>query len=323
MDGAPLTASVDGGSPQEITSVALPAGPHVVWMAQGVLGGVVATTKPFAVQARSIADPALVRQEHGTVEADIRNRSVLPVGHTFVKGVDIFDGHLVQQSTDLQIPGRHLGLSLTRTYSSAAKGAAGDVGAGWSFNYASGVFPSSCGVYVVTTADGSSQSFRTPDGGQTFTPQKGYHTELVRNPDESFDFTDKSGTRHHFQDLVDPANPDSGRRLQYIEEPHGDQIRVLYDTQNRVKRVVERHPDGREPRRLHFTWTRAGEFDRIETVESDGPLALRVEYKYDDWGNLSLCAGAPARTSRVSPRCRRGSSPTPTPTTRCATVTSS
>ena len=307
VDGIPLTASVDGSLPLEITDLALPAGPHIVSMPAGVLGGVFAVTKPFTVAARSIADPSLVREEEGTVEADIRNRAVLPVGHTFVKGVDIFDGHVVRQSTDLQVPGRHLGLSVVRSYSSAAKGAAGPMGAGWSFNYSSGVYPSSCGVYVVVTSDGSSQSFQTIDGGLTFTPQKGYHTTLLRNPDdESFDFIDKSGTRHHFRDPVDPNDPEGARRLNYIEEPHGDQIRVFYDLQDRVERVVERLSDGREPRRLHVTWTRKGGFDRIESIESDSALALRVEYEYDDWGNLvrvrragTNVAGQPSGRTRV------------------------
>ena len=286
LDGRPLMASVDGSAVQELTDIALPAGPHVVSLSAGVLGGVYAVTKPFTVEARSIADPTFVREVEGTVEADIRNRSVLPVGHTFVKGVDIFDGHVVHQATDLQIPGRHLGLSVMRSYSSAAKGADGPMGAGWSFNYTSAVYPSSCGVYVVVTMDGSSQSFQTTDGGLTFTPQKGYHTTLIRNADESFDFVDKSGVRHHFRDPVSPDEPDGARRLLYVEEPHGDQIRVFYDIQNRVERVVERHSDGSEPRRLHVTWTNRGGFDRIESVETDAALAIRVEYEYDDWGNL-------------------------------------
>lgn len=286
VDGRPLMASIDGSAVQELTDIALPAGPHVVSMPAGVLGGVYATTKPFTAEARSIADPALVQEEEGTVEADIKNRSVLPVGHTFVKNVDIFDGHVVHQATDLDIPGRHLGLSVVRSYSSAAKGASGPMGAGWSFNYSSGVYPSSCGVYVVVTPDGGSQSFQTTDGGLTFSPQKGYHTTLIRNDDESYDFIDKAGVRYHFRDPVDPDEPDGARRLLYVEEPHGDQIRVFYDTNDRVERVVERHVNGSEPRRLHVTWTNKGGFDRIESIETDSALAIRIEYEYDDWGNL-------------------------------------
>ena len=105
---------------------------------------------------------------------------MLPVGRTFVKGVDLFDGHLVRQATDVRVEGRHLGLEVTRTYSSAARAEDGVMGAGWAWNYDSAVTPSGCGLYNVSTADGSGQVFRSTDGGHTFTPQRGYHSKLNR-----------------------------------------------------------------------------------------------------------------------------------------------
>ena len=48
---------------------------------------------------------------------------------------------MVQQSTDFKLPGRHLGLELTRTYSNAGWSSAGPLGGGWALNYAAGVFP--------------------------------------------------------------------------------------------------------------------------------------------------------------------------------------
>ena len=192
IDGRAESLSIDGAAPAPIASLPLGPGVHTVTVPYGILGGPVLARKPFEVQAQDLADSTIVQRASGEIEGDLKNRSVLPVGHTFVKGVDVFDGHVVRQSTDLKVPGRHLGLEVTRSYSSAAKGAEGLMGAGWSFNYESQLTPTACGVWVVQTADGSSQSFRTTDGGLTFTPQKGYHTRLVRSGD-GWDFIDKSG----------------------------------------------------------------------------------------------------------------------------------
>ena len=144
------------------------------------------------------------------------------------------------------------------------------------------------------------------DDGQTFTPQKGYHSKLVRNGDRSFDFVDKAGNRHHFREPVDPAKPLGALRLEYMEEPHGDRLRVSYDGQGRVSTVAEVHPEAGDVRKLRFTWAQAGGFDRISAVESDSTLALRVEYEYDRYGNLKTArrpgtnlSGLPTSAVRV------------------------
>ena len=42
----------------------------------------------------------------GDLRVERTGTNVLPVGHTFVKGVDLLDGHLVSSSTDVSISGR-------------------------------------------------------------------------------------------------------------------------------------------------------------------------------------------------------------------------
>ena len=58
--------------------------------------------KPFTLEARDAVDPTQATVAAGVIKLNVVNRSVLPVGHTFVKGVDLLDGHLVQQSTDFK-----------------------------------------------------------------------------------------------------------------------------------------------------------------------------------------------------------------------------
>src|SRR5262249_53913225 len=129
------------------------------------------------------------------------------------------------------------------------------------------------------------------DGGQTFTPQKGYHTRLVANPDASYDFFDKAGTRHHFQQRLDPFDPADPSEhlpqwlLAYVEEPHGDRLVPGYDDKHRIVHVAEVHPESGEVRGLDVTYTQAGAFDRVAFAEIPA-LALRVDYTYDDFGNL-------------------------------------
>ena len=96
IDGRVESLSIDGAPPAPISGLPLGPGVHTVTVPYGILGGVVLAHKPFDVQAQDLADSTIVQHAIGEIEGDLKNRSVLPVGHTFVKGVDVFDGHLVQ-----------------------------------------------------------------------------------------------------------------------------------------------------------------------------------------------------------------------------------
>jgi len=285
-EAGPLTARPDGREALPVRDLALDAGPHVLVVPGESLVQTVAVRTPFTVAAHGTSgDEATVT---GSFEGEWRNRPVLQVGRTFVSGVDLLDGHLTLQVTDIELEGRHLALYLARTYSSAGRFFAGPGAPGWTMGYATRVTPfESCGLYVVTTMDGSSQTFRTAGGGALLTPQKGYHTELRRNGDGSFDFTDKSGTRHHFA----PRDPlrTGFHRLDYIEEPHGDRVEVRYLPSGLVASVAEVHRPGAGikeiVRTLDFGHVRNGDFDQVAWVEATG-LGLRVDYRYDAYGNL-------------------------------------
>ncbi len=240
----------------------------------------------FSVEARDAADPLQTATARGILDQSILNRSVLPVGRTFVKGVDLLDGHLVHQATDLQVPGRHLGLEVTRTYSSTGSSSEGLLGAGWSFGYASRLFEDgSCGLATVVTADGSSQVFNWSEGLQKFTPQKGYHTRLERPGLDAYHFTDKAGNVHVFRE----RDPDGVRRLEYIQEPHGDRLEFAYDGQSRLMKVSEVQAETGAVRAVDFTYQTIYGFDRIVRAEIPA-LALAVDYEYDERGNLIQAA---------------------------------
>jgi YD repeat-containing protein len=273
-----------------LTDVILEPGRHELLVSADVLPDPLGR-REVELQARG-AGGGPAEKHRVLFQGDVVNRSVLPVGHLFLQGIDLLGGHLVRLSTDLKLEGRHLALELTRTYAGSALALGGATGVRWGFTYGSRVTPvESCGLYVVTTSDGSSQTFRSPDGGTSFVPPKGYHTSLRHLPDGSFELTDKSATRHRF------TGPESGsgrsRRLLFIEEPHGDRIELRYDDRGRLTEVSEVHPGGAGvrllARSLLLAWTSAGGFDRVQSVEAPG-LGLRAEYAYDSQGNLTTVA---------------------------------
>lgn len=287
---APVTGRLDGRPAAPLSDVVLEPGRHVLVLSSDALADPVGS-RELELRARS-PDGGPAEKQPVLVRGDIVNRPVLPVGHLFLLGVDLLLGKLVRQTTDLKLEGRHLALEVTRTYSGSGLALPGPTGVRWAFNYGSRLTPvEGCGLYVVTTADGSSQTFRSPDGGRSFVPQRGYHTALERLPDGSFEFTDKSATRHRF---AGPGpGPGRSRRLLFIEEPHGDRIEPRYDERGRPVEVSEVHPGGAGvrllARSLLFTWTAAGGFDRVRSVEAVG-LGLRAEYAYDTYGNLTSVA---------------------------------
>jgi YD repeat-containing protein len=279
--GQPFTASLDGGAAQELTDVSLPAGAHFVVVPAGLPELEADQQVPFSLQARDAEDPTQAVVAPGTIVSNVVNRSVLPVGHTFVKGVDLFEGHLVQQSTDLKVPGRHLGLELTRSYSSEGWSSEGPLGGGWSLNYAARLFADGeCGIATVGTPDGGGQVFQSDDGLLSFRPQKGYHTRLERSG-SVYRFIDKAGNVHHFE----TPDADGRPRLDFIEEPHGDRLVFTYDGLSLLTKVAEVQKEAGEVRALTFAYQPSNGSERIVRAEI-ASLGLVVEYEYDPRGNL-------------------------------------
>ena len=238
----------------------------------------------FRIQAIGVENPDLKEVYIGELNVEATGNVVLPVGHTFIKGVDLLDGHLVSSSTDLSISGRGPALAITRTYSSAGKSSRGVMGAGWSMNYHSTLIVSDC-AWTVVGGEGSGQRFIKV--GDEFVPQKGYHTELVRNPDGSFDFYTKGRIRYHYLDraLFEGDRLYGGRpTLEYIEDTNGNRLELTYDAQRNITEVKEVFQGGAEGRSLLLEYVRVRDEERLKRVT--GPLGLEVTYEYDEFANL-------------------------------------
>ena len=237
----------------------------------------------------------------------IEDTGVAPIGHTFVKGVSVADGHLMKQFEDLKVPGRNGGLEFSRTYTSRGPGVgplAGPLGSGWTHNYRSQVLHDpgqGTDRYLVVGGDGAGQSFicTTPvDGGcESQHGQHGrLHTDVVARPDGGSPYPEvvyvsKNGTEYHYgQEVVL-----SGDRflLTSIVDAVGNTTHLTLEGQEfnyEVQAVVE--PAGRS---LVFGYLppAAGvpqvTLSSIQLLDIDGSsLNVCLTFQYDAVGNLAV-----------------------------------
>lgn len=288
VDGQVFTSVVDGdNAPVPIQDLPLAAGEHTVAVPPHVIAPGLMTSQtaqvPFQLRGVAEDDPSVVQESPGIIAGSAFNRSMLPVGHTFVKDVDLYDGHLVVARTDIALAGRHLGVTARRVFSTSGVDRDGLLGAGWSFSYEASAYAMSCGKVAVETPDGGKQLFtELPDG--SYRPQRGYHGRLVRDTSAAaFDYFDKAGNRHHFTADGGSAGPSMVHRLRYIEEPHGDRIVLTYEG-TRLTRVAEVHPESGEVRWISMRYGLKGGFERIVSIASS--LGHAASYTYDAYGNL-------------------------------------
>lgn len=95
--------------------------------------------------------------------------------------LNVSNGNLVVQGTDLEIPGRGLNMELTHTYNSLKDRGEGPLGRGWRIGIADGKSDDLLGSVVSAAL--------SADVGQLL--------EVIATQDQ-FDFFDADGTRHHF-----------------------------------------------------------------------------------------------------------------------------
>ncbi|PYN28649.1 MAG: hypothetical protein DMD98_21995, partial [Candidatus Rokuibacteriota bacterium] len=100
------------------------------------------------------------------------------------------------------------------------------LGAGWAHSYQSRLVRDLCGRFVIVGGEGTGNAF-TFDG-TTFRPQIGYHSTLIRDPQDSgrFDFFTKARMRYHFEREL--TVPGEVYTLRFIEEPNGNRVTLDY-----------------------------------------------------------------------------------------------
>lgn len=323
MDGSPLRNAPDeNGTPiAEWTDVRLTAGHHRVLIDSAHV------REPgehrFEVRARRFEGLAPAREltVAGTLEHEIEIQHSLPVGHTIIQGVDLWDGHLTQSRQDVLIPGRKLPIDFSRTYSSSGDSREGPMGAGWTHSYhVRLVHRLACGVFVVIGGEGSGNAFTDPSTNalksalfgpllpaslnpaelEFLRPQIGYHSTLVRDPrhPDTLWFFSMQGVRYTFTTAGSLSTPsETTYTLREIREPNGNSLVFNYlanDTDPvTLDTVTETDTFGIPKRGLALSYQDIAGSPRVVRLtafnEQTGSTldGLEVLYRYDTWGNLT------------------------------------
>jgi len=236
----------------------------------------------FRLEMRAIS--ALDGHEQNVVgEARITTRytDTMPVAHTQVMGVDLFDGHMMVSRQDISVPGRGVQLDFTRSYSSNFNGLPGVLGAGWTHNYLSQVVQNRCGDYIVIGGEGSGQVF-SADGQGGFSAGRGHHGSLLRDvSDGAFTFYTPAGNRYRYT-----QRQARSWWLNSITDPNGNTTVLTYIEGSSAPRIAA--VTDQAGRKLTFNYE-SGTFDGwIGQVLKQvvGPDGMAITFDYDQRGNL-------------------------------------
>ncbi|NBD96049.1 MAG: hypothetical protein GVY11_06215, partial [Gammaproteobacteria bacterium] len=153
----------------------------------------------YELEAESDVYEGLVETYAGTLSHKPRRRDTLSLAHAMLEDVNLFDGSLNLSREDVSLGGRGPGLRFVRSYSSHRATSDGDLGFGWTHNYAATMQITPCGEHILSGADGNSMRF-VPDGFEgdveVFRPLLGYNGTLKHLPNGSFEFFAVNGTRY-------------------------------------------------------------------------------------------------------------------------------
>jgi RHS repeat-associated protein len=296
------------------------AGAHRVFLDTGHAGDPGEHTFELRAERFEGWDAATRVVRTGTLEHEVEILERAPVGHTFVQGIDLWDGHLTMARQDFTYAGRRLPLEFTRTYSSAGDSSAGPMGAGWNHSHQIRLIRDDCGRWTVIGGEGGGNVFTQPaidpakealyapllpvavGRFEFFRPQLGFHSVLVRDTDVGTDawFFTKSAVRYHF--VVEPALS-SGTALVYvlkeIREPHGNALVYDYTSgdndRTTLDTVTEIDPAfGSRKRGLQFRYENIDSEKRLRFVDGFDAqtggdlLGLHLEFEYDADANLRV-----------------------------------
>jgi transglutaminase-like putative cysteine protease len=213
---------------------------------------------------------------HVAMETLIHDYGVMPIAHTFVKGVDVADGHLVRQFADFSVQGRGVPLDFHRTYSSLGTLAGrSPLGAGWEHSFRISLSRAMASdtngaKYIVSGGDGSGQVFTCDASDSHCLPQSGFHTSLTKcaaassapcKSPSGWVLTTRGGTRLEFEPSLAAGHFRAARIFDRAAAgdsqavANGNFVALEYNSTvapDEVTRVVEAY--GR--RALEFTYSR-------------------------------------------------------------------
>lgn len=287
------TVTLEAGSKRLIDQVVYPAGRHNFLIAPSELSSGIYLSKITAVATSNSES----EEKTGEINVSLISRNNLPVGHTLVKGVDVFNGNLSVSSTDFSFAARHLPLEFQRYYSSNNSGQLGSLGVGWNHNYNSSLSITLCGDIVINGSSGGGHRF-APDADGKLVALKGYHGTLIPNEeDRTFDFYTKDGTRYHYKNY--------GRKdwdLEYIEDINGNKTLFTYeDSATRKAKLIAVSGPGGRTITFDYQSKRFLSQPNVEEVLAKVSFnGVSVSFSYDDYGNLIEASRSGGRVEKYT-----------------------
>ena len=192
--------------------------------------------------------------------------------------VDCATGAFNEDVTDVAIPGRGIGLSLSRSYNSQAAQVDGRFGYGWTDSYAMSLaLDSGTGSATVTQENGAEATFQ-PDGSSAYVPDPGIRAALSENPDGSYIFARRSDRETFTFDSAGHLTSETDRN---------GYVTTLAYTGSNLSSVTD--PAGRT---LTFSYSGG----HVASVTD--PLGATVYYTYDAAGNLETVTDRAGRLTR-------------------------
>ena len=179
--------------------------------------------------------------------------------------VSVVSGLPTIRETDVAVPGKGVALDFTRTYAPGGAVQQGSMGWGWIHTYDAKLTLMNNGD-VLVRYPGGPQALFTYSGG-TLTAPQGLTDTLVKNGDNTYTLTTKTGTKMNF---------DTAGKLANLKDRSNNTTTVAYDASGFISTVTD--PGGRQ---LAFTIDGVG---RVTQVLD--PLSRTVGYAYDSNGDL-------------------------------------
>jgi RHS repeat-associated protein len=198
--------------------------------------------------------------------------------------VDGASGDFWDSFTDVAVPGRGPGLSLSRTYNALAPASAGLFGYGWTSAYDQHIVLNSDGSFTIALEDGSKLT-ATPSGGGFTTPSWSNAT-FAANSDGTYTLTRHSTLIERF------AGPASSGRLISLGDLNGNQVTLAYDGNGHLASITDgagraitvavgangfvssvSDPIGRQ---TTYAYSSGGDL-----ISATGPLGREWQYGYD------------------------------------------
>jgi YD repeat-containing protein len=212
--------------------------------------------------------------------------------------VNVANGNLVVQASDVDIPERGIDLAFSRTYNSTSKhdysGSDGSIpsnfGNGWTATFDAHIAANSAGGISVYDVDGARYDYTVNSSGG-YSPPAGEHALLFWDPNNGVCWEKTTGTEYCFFSENESGSlaAYAGRLNVIYARNHNNNIKFAYAWINgdasssaNLSQIKATHKDGHV---LTLSFGSVNGYDELATVTR--PDGQQVNYYYDNSGDLT------------------------------------